>query len=447
MDLITQVTEFLHDQAQPEQSLLVALSGGPDSMALLHLLLRCSTLFPLKLRVAHVDHQWRKESSDEAALLKAKVRSWGVPFHLKVLDRESETKENEAAAREARYDFFESLAARHQCYTLCLGHHQDDVAETVLKRICEGASLTRLAPLRAVAEWGPLQLWRPLLKASKQELETYCQKEKLAVFDDISNRDPRYQRSRLRGQLLPFCQEQVGKEVRTPLATLSAEAEQLQDYLDFRCDAYWEQLSKGALGLCLDLSGVYPSHRYEMQYLLRRLGDAVDISFCRSQLDTVCSLLEQGVAHRSTEKKGVCLHVDRRRLFLRLGSPLPTGDRQPLKLGRQRWGAWVVELLEGKTKRKTETGWPQVWRGQCGIHIPEELPIDELSLGPPERRASYATRGSLDRWWSEQRVPAFMRDWVPVVYHNDTVYHEFLGETATKSAGESSRFLSLYYTG
>ena len=126
--LLQTVKNFLNSRSPLDSPLLLGLSGGPDSLALFHLLLETSSFVPFKLHVAHVDHGWREESSKEAQWLKSYVEKWGVPFYLKKL----EGCLNEEAAREGRLSFFSSLYRELGCKALLLGHQGDDQAETVL---------------------------------------------------------------------------------------------------------------------------------------------------------------------------------------------------------------------------------------------------------------------------------------------------------------------------
>ena len=147
--LLQVVKEFLKVHYREGFPLLVGFSGGPDSLALLHLLMECRRFFALELHVAHVDHGWREASGREAEGLQRAVGSWGLKFYVRRLEGIPAT---EVAARESRLRFFGELYKELGCQAVVLGHQGDDQVETVLKRILEGATLPALGGIKGVAE-------------------------------------------------------------------------------------------------------------------------------------------------------------------------------------------------------------------------------------------------------------------------------------------------------
>src|SRR5262245_21228397 len=134
MVLETELFTFLKRHLDASRPVLLAFSGGPDSLALLHLLLDYRQQHPLTLHLAHVDHGWRSGSAAEAAKLKLQAEALGLPFHSCRLSDEDRQGNLEAAGREARLRFFRQLSSQFDCQAVILGHQADDVAETCLKR-------------------------------------------------------------------------------------------------------------------------------------------------------------------------------------------------------------------------------------------------------------------------------------------------------------------------
>lgn len=208
--------------------LLLALSGGPDSLALFHLLLKHKRCAPLEFSCAHVNHQFRKESGSEEDSLKRLCVEKGVPLHIKRI--ESPIKGNlEEGARMFRLDFFKSLVGFE---ALLLGHQADDLAETCLKRLFEGAHLSSIGGMKDVDELMGLKVWRPLLPFPKKEITQWLDNEGHTPFIDQMNFDRAYLRARMRLDLIPSLKEQFGKEITSTLGRISQESYQLKELLD-----------------------------------------------------------------------------------------------------------------------------------------------------------------------------------------------------------------------
>jgi tRNA(Ile)-lysidine synthetase-like protein len=171
----------------------VAVSGGGDSVALLHLLVETAGWHGGILSVAHFDHGIRPDSGDHAAWVGRLAENLGLPFHL------GEARlgpVSEDAARTARYAFFEALAADR----VALAHHQQDQAETVLFRLIRGTGPAGLAGIPRVRD----RFVRPLLDFPPAQLRAWLVERQLAWLEDPSNADPRHTRNRVRHEVLPL---------------------------------------------------------------------------------------------------------------------------------------------------------------------------------------------------------------------------------------------------
>jgi tRNA(Ile)-lysidine synthase len=191
-------------RASSDRRLLVAVSGGPDSSALLSLLLSRREQLGLTLFAAVVDHGLRPESANEACVVRSRVEVLGVPV---TVLRVQPLGRSMAAARQARYIALAEEALRLKATHLVVGHTATDQAETLLDRLLRGAGLHGLggmAPCRPVSESAPgLLLIRPLLGFTREELAEYVTTCKIPILRDPTNSDLRYKRSRLRHEVLP----------------------------------------------------------------------------------------------------------------------------------------------------------------------------------------------------------------------------------------------------
>ena len=189
------------DVLAPVGRIGAAVSGGPDSLALL-LLLHAAR--PGNIAAATVDHRLRPEAADEAAIVARTCAALGVPHAILTVTVADDPCGMQAAARKARYDALAGWGEREGLGHLATAHHADDQAETLLMRLGRGAGLTGLAGVRRarpLADTGSITLIRPLLNWRKAELEAIVATAELAPARDPSNHDPRYDRTRARALL------------------------------------------------------------------------------------------------------------------------------------------------------------------------------------------------------------------------------------------------------
>jgi len=211
--LVEQVRQIGREERlwSPGDCIIVAVSGGPDSVALLHMLhhLAAEPDFELRLVCAHVNHGFRgAESDEEAEFVRRMASELGIPFELGVFDIPSYMKESghgaQPAAREKRYEFLHSVAKKYGAAAIALAHHADDQAETVLMRILRGSGSSGLAGMRMKRREKNVELIRPLLRIYKDDLIHMCQKTGIPYVTDSTNLLPKYARNAIRLDVLPF---------------------------------------------------------------------------------------------------------------------------------------------------------------------------------------------------------------------------------------------------
>lgn len=180
--------------------LAVAVSGGPDSMALAHLLCQWSekTGGP-DIHILSVDHGLRKASAQEVRQVQGIVSGWPKARHsILIWDGEKPDARIQEEARSARYGLFEEYCLKHSIHQLYLAHHGDDQIETFLFRLSKGSGLDGLCAMRPVQNRGSLTLCRPLLEFAKNDLVQYCRSEAIPFVEDPSNQKDEFARARLR---------------------------------------------------------------------------------------------------------------------------------------------------------------------------------------------------------------------------------------------------------
>jgi tRNA(Ile)-lysidine synthase len=206
--LIKKVQKTIHQYAmfQEKERILVAVSGGPDSLTLLNVLHRLAPSLDLKLVVAHINHCLRgEESVKDAAFVQDCAVELGWEFCLAEVDvhaRAAETKESiQEAARELRYEALINLGKKHRASKIALGHTVDDQAETVLMHIIRGSGPEGMGGIPPVRDG---MFVRPLIEVPRAMIETFIKKEKIPCRYDSSNQKRKYLRNRIRLDLLPI---------------------------------------------------------------------------------------------------------------------------------------------------------------------------------------------------------------------------------------------------
>jgi len=183
------------------KGLLIAVSGGPDSTALLWLASQWARKTKVPVTTATVDHGLRPESAGEAATVARLSEKLGLSHASLLWEGEKPKTGLPERAREARYGLLAEHARALGADTVVTGHHLDDQAETVLMRLLRGSGVAGLAGMTAVSERDGVKIARPLLAVSKAELIACCDAAGLRYFEDPSNRDPKFTRARLRHML------------------------------------------------------------------------------------------------------------------------------------------------------------------------------------------------------------------------------------------------------
>ena len=192
---------------QNNDVIVVGCSSGPDSMALVDMLLKIRDKYQLCLVIAHVNHNVRKESYEEAEYLKEYCENNKLLFETMVIEEYGDDNfHNEA--RNIRYNFFESLVKKYNANYLMTAHHGDDLIETILMRIVRGSNLNGYSGFKEVIPMENYKIVRPLIHYTKQELEDYVKENNVKYYIDSSNDKDKYTRNRYRKYLLPFLKEE-----------------------------------------------------------------------------------------------------------------------------------------------------------------------------------------------------------------------------------------------
>jgi tRNA(Ile)-lysidine synthase len=391
---------------------LVAVSGGPDSVALLDLLVLTREVHGLNLVVAHADHGIHPESGRVAEGVRALAASYSLPFETEQLKLGGSAGETLARAR--RYDWLEQARAGVGAAVIFTAHHADDQVETVLMRVLSGsgpAGLAGMAPVRG-------KLVRPLLSFSHADLVRHVQERGLQTWLDPANADPRHLRSWIRARLLPQLRERlpgvdaslhrVSRQAAGDRAAWDAILEVLPG-LDLRVEN--EGISVAAARL-----GDYDSAltRAVILTLARRVG-------CRlgpSRIGRVLDLLQRGLSGARVPL-GASWAAELSFGRLRLSPTEPEPAFEPWLLGDQRgegtWGRWrfrwELAAAPGRQDRVGLSAW----------FTPDPVTVRGWTPGEKVRPLGATGRRLVVRCFQEVRVPRSRRGSWPVLAQSNEV--------------------------
>ena len=363
---------------------LVAVSGGPDSVALFHILADLAGETGIGLHLCHVDHGWRPESgADEAAICANLARALGVGSS--VIHLPAPRTANEAEARTARHAVLRRVAVSVDAEAIALGHQADDQAETVLMQLVRGT-----AQAGGMSAWRP-PLWRPLLAVSRAELARYCEERGIAFTSDPSNRSMAFARNRIRLEVLPLLRRE-NPRIAEAIGRFAALRREEDSWLEGEAAALLSALPRIAGGL--DLRPLHghpaPLQRRVLRQALAEMGAALDAD------GLVALQAVLGAGGRASPA------VDLRLAQGLLYRPSPPGPWSSLPAGGQLlWGG----LRFGTGQPPAGTVSADVGRGRLLVRA--RRPGDRMRLPGGTRK--------LQDILVDAKVPRAVRDALPVV--------------------------------
>lgn len=306
-----------HRMFGPGDGVLIGLSGGPDSVALLDVLATLAPELGLRLHAAHLNHMLRGNAADEDEEFSSRLAErYGIPIVRERADVALYAREHglspEDAARAVRYAFFTRVAAERGLSKLALGHNLDDQAETVLLRLIRGAGVPGLGGIHPVrVHAGTLTVVRPLLWVGREEILGYLSARGLDYRTDASNFEPIYRRNFVRLSLIPTIEREINPSVKEVLARTADLAREDEEFLTEAAERAFERVKLGPRmapdgqdvredvrgDVRLDLDGLLSLHGAVLRRVIRLacgavLGDLVDIY--AAHIEDVVELVRNG---------------------------------------------------------------------------------------------------------------------------------------------------------
>lgn len=425
--MINRVKQYMLDNnmASPGQRVIIGVSGGPDSMALLHILKELRECLDISLAAAHLNHQIRPEAEAEEAYVKMICQEWQVPCYVRqadVLELAARSKKTvEEAGRDARYQFFSDLLTELPAHRIATAHHQDDVAETVLLHLIRGTGIKGLRGIMPVSG----AIIRPLLGVDRTAVLEYLEQNHISYCTDQSNYDTGYLRNRIRLQLIPLLREQYNPRISESLNQLALIARGENQVLEEACRTWWPQVVEDEKEdlISLDypaLSALLPGmqRRIIMQALSRLAGES---GWGMEDINMVMDLAARKGSSRVVHlKKGLKVNKSYGKLVFtfslspspEFSYPVPVPGRVIIKETGEVYSFDLVDKIS-----RPEPGCSYLDYDKMG-------PLELRSRRPGDVFSPSGMKGSkkLKKFLIDLKVPFFERDKIPLLVSGNEIY-------------------------
>jgi tRNA(Ile)-lysidine synthase len=418
-----------HCPPAPGSRLLVAVSGGPDSVCLLHILTRLREALGIELHAAHLDHQLRgAESESDAQYVAGLTQSLGIPLTIESRQvrayRARKGISLEEAAREVRYDFLAQTAKAVGAVEVAVGHTRDDNIETILMHLIRGSGLRGLQGLRPRTEWpaaSGLTIIRPLLSISREETQGYCREHGLSPRLDSSNLSLSPLRNRIRLKLMPRLKDYNPRIAEALLRTARLAADDTA-FLEAAGEHAWKEtarLKEGVIMLDKErLLELTPAlKRQVLRKTLGKLsGSLKDIE--ARHIEAMMNALNKPAGRSLNLPDGLAMTIEYDRYLVGKGpltlAPPPLETELPLNIpGETRLPGWQVSA--------SVTG-PQPAEDTDNLSAcfdldktGERLSVRKRRRGDHFQPLGMSQTKRLNRFMIDEKVPRRLRESVPVV--------------------------------
>ncbi|NLJ87278.1 MAG: tRNA lysidine(34) synthetase TilS [Epulopiscium sp.] len=294
-----------------EDKIVVGVSGGADSICLLHILKELSKDYPFEITAVHVNHGLRgKEADEDESFVRDICRQWDISFNAFHIDIKEEAKRRksseEEAGRKARYEIFEKLRKEINANKIAVAHNMNDQAETVLMQLFRGSGMKGLAGIPLIRA----NIIRPLLAVSREEIEDYCKNNHIPFRQDSTNVLNIYTRNKIRNELIPLIKENFNPNIVGSLYNLAHLLREEDDYLESIAQESFKQVlkEKNTDYIVLD-NNIFNSYNIVIQRRLLRIaikeliGNIKDIEY--NHITDIIELSYKGTGKRISLPRGL----------------------------------------------------------------------------------------------------------------------------------------------
>ncbi|MBI4553965.1 MAG: tRNA lysidine(34) synthetase TilS [Candidatus Latescibacteria bacterium] len=413
----------------PGDRVIVAVSGGPDSVALVHVLWGLRDRLGIDLTVAHLNHRLRGPDSDgDAAFVTRLAAQLDLPVAIQAEDVRALSRARrlslETAAREARYAFLERVAVERGAQKIATGHTADDQAETILMRLIRGSGVGGASGIRPVRDG---RVVRPLLMVTHQEVHAYLAAHHLSARVDVSNADLGYLRNRVRHVLLPCLQAEYNPEIVAALSRFGEVHRAEEELLERETDRVFQQAvteqasDRIVIAVSPFIEGALALRRRVVRHIVTRLGGQPDV-LTFEHIERTLGLAESGRPGQLLALPGG-IRVERRRE----GMVFRRGVARPFEVPLTIPGTTVLPDGAGRVQTRVldPKDVPVVQERSVAVFDEEAIQPSGVvrTRRPGDRFAPIGMAGTktLKALFNEWAIPRLERDRIPLLVSGDRV--------------------------
>ncbi len=259
---------------------LLAVSGGPDSVVMTHMLNKLKSELDFDMALAYFHHGIRKESDKEQSYVKSIATDFKINFYTEKADipliAKREKRSLEDVARRERYKFLVDIVKKENFSSIAVAHNSDDQAETLLQRFIRGAGLKGFKGIAFKMDMNGVDVIRPLLSSSRKEIEDYLKKNKISPCIDKSNFDTKFNRNKVRHELLPYIEKEFNSNIKELLYKTAANMSQLHDFIESEVESLLKRcVKKEPSYVKIKIDRLKKLHPYMAAELIRRVIEVV----------------------------------------------------------------------------------------------------------------------------------------------------------------------------
>ncbi|TCO71354.1 tRNA lysidine(34) synthetase TilS [Marinisporobacter balticus] len=415
------------------EGIVIGVSGGPDSISLLHLLWRIKETYRVNLYVVHLNHQFRgKEADSDADYVKIFCEKLGIKsfiFSKNVLKYSKEKAITfEEAGREIRYHLFDQVMKETKSKKIAVAQNMDDQAETVLMRLMRGAGLEGLGAIDYVRDE---KIIRPLLNISRQEIEAYCEENSLYPRTDKTNLEAVYTRNRIRLELIPYIEKHFNVNIKETLARTANLLKEDKDFINLAVKQEYESIAKKTISeIRMDKGEFLKKHRAIQKRILREAilelsGDLKNVQ--NKHIEGLIKLIQNGHVGASLDlPKGLvairaytnfCISKRKREIERKdFEYNINVGETLNIKELNADIKATIVEQGDSKIIEKKEYKQSFDW-----CKFKNNLILRNRRAG--DRFIPLGMQGSkkLKDFFIDEKIPRDIRDQIPLVCDGDEI--------------------------